>query len=146
MARFGPKKCKTCSGTNGVPEQVQLFQGLRPARIGQGRRLETSLPAGEPVSIKWDRRSCVFGYRFNADGGIAAPTVIYLPPESFGPGTKVVTDLRFELDLGELRLFLFNDGRSGPAEVSVTGGKVKVIDNTKYGKAYATVIKTIAAF
>ena len=29
LARFGPKKCKTCSGTDGVPEQVQSFAEIR---------------------------------------------------------------------------------------------------------------------
>jgi len=111
-------------------ENLSIFAEGTERAVAGWKRPYPMATAGEPVSIKWDRRSGVFGYRFNADGEIAAPTVIYLPPESFGPGTKVVTDLRFELDLGELRLFLFNDGRSGPAEVSVTGGNKKVVPDS----------------
>jgi hypothetical protein len=84
--------------------------------------------AGDPLSIEWNRKKGVFRYRFKADGSITAPTVIYIPEEQFSPEAKITltpsaTPMRFEYRHEEQRLFVFNDGYSGEAEITVKGKK-----------------------
>ena len=73
--------------------------------------------AGEPFAINWNYQQGIFHYRFKADSGIAAPTVIYLPAERFGPKSVITTTLRFEFKYEEQRLLIYNDGCGGEAEV-----------------------------
>jgi len=101
-------------------EDLSIFSEGKERAIAGWKRPYPMATAGEPVSIKWDSGKGVFRYRFRADGGIAEPTVIYLPAEWFGAETKVSTSLRFELQVEEQRLFLFNDGASGEVEVVIT--------------------------
>jgi len=75
--------------------------------------------AGVPVSFSWDREKGIFNYRFKADSAIAAPTVIYIPPE-FGPNAKITTELRHEYKPGEQRLLVYNDGKDGEIQVTVS--------------------------
>jgi hypothetical protein len=75
--------------------------------------------AGELLAITWNRKRGIFRCRFKADGAITAPTIIYLPADWFGPGTKVTPPLRFEHRHEEQRLLVFNDGFGGEVEVRV---------------------------
>ncbi|MCL2192979.1 MAG: cellulase family glycosylhydrolase, partial [Treponema sp.] len=103
-------------------EDLSIFSDGAERAVAGWKRPYPMATAGEPVSIKWDSGKGVFRYRFKADAGIAEPTVIYLPAERFGAGTKVDTGLRFELRLEEQRALVFNDGRTGEVEVFVIGG------------------------
>ena len=104
-------------------EDLSIFSEGRERAMAGWKRPYPMATAGEPLSIKWDHRKGVFRYRFLADGGIAAPTIIYLPGESFGPGTKVDAPLCFEFKREEQRLFVFNEGKNGEVEVVVMGDK-----------------------
>jgi hypothetical protein len=84
--------------------------------------------AGEPLSIKWNRKRGIFRYRFKADGSVTAPTVIYLPEERFGPAAKIIFNVstapaRSEYRPKEQRLLIFNDGKSGDVEIVVSVSK-----------------------
>jgi len=75
--------------------------------------------AGIPLLIKWNHRQGIFRCRYTADSAIAAPTVIYLPAERFGPQTTITAPLRCEFRREEQRLLIFNDGFGGEVEVVV---------------------------
>jgi len=102
-------------------EDLSIFSEGAERAVAGWKRPYPMATAGEPVSIRWDCRKGVFRYRFRADGGIAEPTVIYLPAERFGAGTKVDAESRFEFRREEQRLFVFNDGKAGEMDVVVTG-------------------------
>jgi hypothetical protein len=116
---------KTGDGWN--DEDLSIFSEEKERAIAGWKRPYPMASAGQPLSIKWDYKRGVFRYRFNADGAIAAPTIIYLPAEWFGPETKISalpmrTPLRFEHHQGEQRLLVFNDGFGGEAEITVVSG------------------------
>jgi hypothetical protein len=86
--------------------------------------------AGNPLSINWNRKRGEFIFRFNADKSIAAPSIIYLPTETFAPSKEVISpkietrtstggNLRWEYQHEEQRLFIYNDDYSGEAELKV---------------------------
>jgi hypothetical protein len=115
---------KTGDGWN--DEDLSIFSEEKERAIAGWKRPYPMVSAGQPLSIKWDNKRGIFRYRFKADGNIAAPTVIYLPAEWFGPETKISavpmsTPLRFEHHQGEQRLLVFNDGFGGEVEVVVSG-------------------------
>ena len=101
-------------------EDLSIFSEGKERAVAGWKRPYPMATAGEPLFIKWDRKKNVFRYRFKADGGISAPTVIYLPEEKRGQRAEVSAPLRFELCGDEQRLFVFNDGKSGEMEIAVT--------------------------
>ncbi|MDR0455375.1 MAG: cellulase family glycosylhydrolase [Treponema sp.] len=110
---------KTGDGWN--DEDLSIFSDGKERAAAGWKRPYPMATAGNPLSIKWNYRRGVFRYRYTADSGIAAPTVIYLPAEWFGPQTKVTASLRCEHRQEEQRLLVFNDGFGGEAEITVTG-------------------------
>jgi len=100
-------------------EDLSIFSEGKERATAGWKRPYPMATAGEPVSINWNRKKNVFHYRFNADGNITAPTVIYLPGENFGPKTAVNTSLRFEFSQDEQRLLVFNDGKTREVEIVV---------------------------
>jgi hypothetical protein len=81
--------------------------------------------AGKPLSFKY-KRKCNSGkryeliYRYNADGNISAPSIIFLPESIFDVSTKIEVyssktgaELRYELRHDEQSLLIYNDGYSG---------------------------------
>jgi hypothetical protein len=113
---------KTGDGWN--DEDLSIFSEEKERAIAGWKRPYPMASAGQPLSIKWDGQRGIFRYRFNANGAITSPTIIYLPAEWFGPETKISavpmrTPLRFEHLQGEQRLLVFNDGFGGEAEIVV---------------------------
>ncbi|MDR0290982.1 MAG: cellulase family glycosylhydrolase [Treponema sp.] len=114
---------KTGDGWN--DEDLSIFSEEKERAIAGWKRPYPMATAGQPLSTKWDCKRGIFRYRFIADGAIAAPGIIYLPAEWFGPETKIIvrptrTPLRFEYRQAEQRLMVFNDGYSGEGEVVVS--------------------------
>jgi len=99
-------------------EDLSIFSEGNERAADGWKRPYPMASAGEPLSISWDRRHGVFRYRFRADGAIGAPTVIYLPSDRFGPGSRIESPLRFDLLAAEQRLLIYNDGKSGETEVA----------------------------
>ena len=106
-------------------EDLSIFsEGAERASAGWKRPYPMA-SAGKPLSFKWNRKSGVFSFRFNADKNIAAPSVIYLPAETFGPSPKIQAQtangesLRHEYNFEEQRLSIYNGGYSGEAELKV---------------------------
>jgi hypothetical protein len=80
--------------------------------------------AGVPLLVRWDRTRAFFRYRFLADPAIEAPTEIYAPPEWLGsrPLLTVSEGLRGEYIEEERRIFVYNRGFEGEAEISAAPG------------------------
>jgi len=108
---------KTGDGWN--DEDLSIFSEGKERAAGGWKRPYPMATAGIPISFHWDRKKGIFNYRFKADSSIAAPTVIYIPPE-FGPDAAITTTLRYEYKPGEQRLLVYNDGKGGEFQLSVT--------------------------
>ena len=106
-------------GDNWNDEDLSIYSEGKERAIAGWKRPYPMATAGVPLLIKWNCEKNIFHFRFNADSAINAPTEIYLPAEFFGPQTKVETSLRYELKLEEQRLFIYNDGFGGEAELTV---------------------------
>jgi len=105
-------------------EDLSLFSEGRERATAGWKRPYPMATAGQPLSINWDRKHVSFHYRFSADGAIAAPSIIWLPQEFFGPSPLVEThaqraNLRWEYSEAEQKLLIYNDGYSGEAEIKV---------------------------
>jgi hypothetical protein len=101
-------------------EDLSIFSEGKERAAAGWKRPYPMATAGDPLSIKWNHQRGIFRYRYTADRGVAAPTVIYLPAEWFGSQTKITTSLRHEFKREEQRLLVFNDGFGGEAEIQVT--------------------------
>jgi len=81
--------------------------------------------AGKPLFFKWNRKRKEFLFHLDAYSGIKAPSVIFLPEETFGASPKIETltstgkIMRWEYKAEEQKLFVYNDGYSGEATVKV---------------------------
>jgi hypothetical protein len=118
-----------------TPSQGDRWNGedLSIVSEGKGRAMEGWLrpypmaTAGIPLLVKWDRKSRSFRFRFRAAPSIKAPTEIFAPPELFGAavtvsfqgGKETAASLNAEYRPGEGRIFIYNEGYEGEAEITV---------------------------
>jgi hypothetical protein len=123
----------TEAGDGWNDEDLSIFSEGAERALAGWKRPYPMATAGEPLLIKWDRKRGVFRYRFRADGGIAAPTVIYLPAGVFGPAPGIETRRlaggeaagasgtgpRWEYDPEAQRLCAYNGGCGGETEIVV---------------------------
>ena len=106
-------------------EDLSIFSEGRERAAGGWKRPYPMASAGEPLSIKWDRKKGEFTFRFNADKNITAPSIIYLPAEIFGPSPKIISGdpaaqkIRWEYNYEEQTLIIFNNDYSGEAEINI---------------------------
>jgi len=105
-------------GDNWNDEDLSIFSEGKERAAGGWKRPYPMATAGVPVSFHWDRKKGIFSYRFKADSAIAAPTVIYIPPE-FGPNAAITTTLRHEYKPEEQRLLVYNDGKEGEVQITI---------------------------
>ena len=106
-------------------EDLSIFSEGKERAVKGWKRPYPMATAGTPLLINWDRAHGEFIFHFIADKKITAPSIIYLPHETFGPSTKIEIStaggesLRWEYMRDDQRLFIFNDGYSGEAALSV---------------------------
>jgi len=106
------------TGDNWNDEDLSIFSEGKERAVGGWKRPYPMATAGIPIWFQWDRKKGFLEYFFKADGAIAAPTVIYIPPE-FGPNLVITTSLRHEYKPDEQRLLVYNDGKEGEALVTL---------------------------
>jgi len=82
--------------------------------------------AGIPLKFTWDWRNKYLYFRFRADPSLESPTEIFLPSLWFGekPSISAKTvdkdkELRSEYSSEGQRLFIYNDGYGGEAELRI---------------------------
>jgi hypothetical protein len=122
------------SGNEGPPGTTEppAAPGLRaePRAIRGWLRPYPMATAGTPLFLRWDYRKRRFRYRFRADSSIPAPTEIFAPPECFGenPRLRLTAEgpggeqLRAEYRKEERRIFIYNGGYGGEAELNAFPG------------------------
>jgi len=100
---------------------------LAPRAMGGWLRPYPMATAGIPLKFKWDREKTAFYFRFRADPNIQAPTEIFVPARWFAgePDISVTPagdsgSFRSKYVREEQRLFVYNDGYEGEAEVTVS--------------------------
>jgi hypothetical protein len=108
---------KTGDGWN--DEDLSIFSEGKERAAAGWKRPYPMATAGEPLSFSWDRKKGIFKYRFKADVSIAAPTIIYLPPD-FGPKATITTTLSYEYKPDEQRLLVYNNGKEGEILIILT--------------------------
>jgi hypothetical protein len=106
------------SGDGWNDEDLSIFSEGKERAIAGWKRPYPMATAGIPISFSWDRVKGIFNYRFKADSSIAAPTVIYIPPE-FSPNTLINIELRYEYKPDEQRLLVYNDGKEGEIQIII---------------------------
>ena len=119
-------------------EDLSIFSGGEDRAIGGWLRPYPMATAGAPLQFTWDRKKAAFYFRFRTEAAVDAPTEIFLPSRWFSaePVITIKTKgetggarpdlLRTEYRREEQRLFIYNDGYSGEAEVWIYGWGKKV--------------------
>ncbi|MDR2953258.1 MAG: cellulase family glycosylhydrolase [Treponema sp.] len=107
-------------GWNG--EDLSIFSEGEERAAAGWKRPYPMATAGKLLSFAWDRKRKLFVLHFYADKGITAPSVIYLPEETFGASPYIETrapcgKLRWEHKREERHLLLYNDGYEGEVEL-----------------------------
>jgi len=106
-------------------EDLSIFSEGKERAVAGWKRPYPMACAGKPLSFRWNLKRGEFFFHLDAYSGIKAPTVIYLPEETFGPSPKIeiITStgktLRWEYKSEEQKLLVYNDGYSGEAAVTV---------------------------
>jgi hypothetical protein len=122
------------SGDGWNDEDLSVFSGGKERAAAGWKRPYPMALAGEPLVIHWDRRRGIFRCRFRAESAIAAPTVVYLPVEQFGPSPRIAARtaaggvLRCEYHAEAQRLFVYNGGYGGEVALNVFAPAKRVRD------------------
>jgi hypothetical protein len=94
-------------------EDLSIFsQGKERAAAGWKRPYPVAT-AGKPVFFSWDKKRRKLNFHFNADKNIKAPTIIYLPAETFGTELKIETSLKYDYNRDEQQLLIYNNNHCG---------------------------------
>jgi hypothetical protein len=108
-------------------EDLSVFSEGNERAAAGWKRPYPMATAGEPLFFNWNKKRKKFVFCFNADSGIKAPTVIYLPDYIFASKLeiKIVTpagkSLRWEQNREEQKLFIYNDDYNGEALIKIRG-------------------------
>jgi len=106
-------------------EDLSIFSEGKERAVAGWKRPYPMACAGKPLSFKWNRKRKEFYFHMDAYSGIKAPSIVFLPEETFGasPKIEILTStgktMRWEYKAEEQKLFVYNDGYSGEATVKV---------------------------
>ncbi|MDR0502105.1 MAG: cellulase family glycosylhydrolase [Treponema sp.] len=104
-------------------EDLSIFSEGRERAAGGWKRPYPMASAGKPLFFKWDRTRGELIFRFIAEKNITAPSIIFIPAETFGPSVKIETsaaeNLRTEYKYEEQALFIYNGNYSGEAVIKI---------------------------
>ncbi|MCL2252650.1 MAG: cellulase family glycosylhydrolase [Treponema sp.] len=106
-------------------EDLSIFSEGKERAAAGWKRPYPMATAGELIFFNWNKKKKLFSFVFIADDKINAPTVIYLPHETFGSSPKIEIStatgdvIKQEYDCEEQRLLVYNDGYSGEVIITV---------------------------
>jgi hypothetical protein len=101
-------------------EDLSIFSEGRERAVAGWKRPYPMAVAGKLLKFKWDTKRKEFICIFEADKSIKAPSIIYLPSETFGASLKIETGgLRYEHNREEQHLLVYNDDFSGEVIIKV---------------------------
>jgi hypothetical protein len=107
-------------------EDLSIYSEGRGRAEGGWLRPYPMATAGTPLSIHWDRKTGRFRYRYRADGGIKAPTEVFIPPDYRAADIQVRTETpegaarlqaAYKNEVG--RVFVLNEGWDGEVELII---------------------------
>jgi len=114
-------------GDNWNDEDLSIFsEGKERAAAGWKRPYPMAV-SGKLEFFKWNKNRKIFTLSFYADSKIKAPSIIFLPFETFGSSVKVIVrsangasiSLRSEYNSEEQRLLIYNDDFNGEALIKI---------------------------
>jgi hypothetical protein len=111
------------TGDNWNDEDLSIFSEGEGRAMGGWLRPYPMAAAGTPLRFTWNRKKRIFSFRFQADDGCQAPTVIFLPALWFGAGSVVEINPALEFKREDQRLLVWNRGYGGEAVLSVRGSR-----------------------
>jgi len=100
-------------------EDLSIFSEGKERAAAGWKRPYPMATAGKPLYINWNMKKGEFNFRFIADKKITAPTIIYLPQDTFPASSIIKTSLRWDFKHEEQLLFIYNDNYSGEAALKV---------------------------
>jgi len=106
-------------------EDLSIFSEGRERAAAGWKRPYPMATAGRLIFFNWNRKRKEFTLRFFADKNIKAPSIIYLPVETFGLSPAIETrtasglSMRSEYNCEEQKLLVYNDDYSEEAEIKV---------------------------
>ncbi|MDR1215763.1 MAG: cellulase family glycosylhydrolase [Treponema sp.] len=98
-------------------EDLSIFSENKPRAMRGWLRPYPMATAGIPLRLSWNRKTGFFSYTFKADPSIEQPTEIFIPADCFKDTPLVVTDAPLESKIDTQRVYLYNNGFAGEAEV-----------------------------
>ncbi len=110
-------------------EDLSIFSENSERAASGWKRPYPMATAGKPLFFSWNKKRKKIVFYFNAESGIKAPTVIYLPEYIFAsePKIEIVTPtgavLHWEHNREEQKLFIYNGDYNGEALVKITNNK-----------------------
>jgi len=105
-------------------EDLSIFSEGRERAAAGWKRPYPMATAGKLISFNWNRKRREFLMNFTADKNITAPSLIYLPAETFGASPKIEINangknLKHEYSHEEQILLIYNDDCSDEVKIKV---------------------------
>ena len=102
-------------------EDLSIFSEGKERAAAGWKRPYPMATAGKPLVINWNRKRSVFTFIYDADNTVKAPTIIYLPYDSFGASPKISINvpLMYEYRHSDQQLFVYNNEYNGEIKVII---------------------------
>ena len=106
-------------------EDLSIFSEGKERAAAGWKRPYPAATAGEIYSFSWNRKKEKFIFNYKAVSAVKAPTIIYLPQETFGGKIKITiqtnpaASLRSEHNIEDQHLLIYNGDYNGDVTVTV---------------------------
>ncbi|MCL2176041.1 MAG: cellulase family glycosylhydrolase [Treponema sp.] len=102
-------------------EDLSIFSEGKERAAAGWKRPYPMATAGKPLAVNWNRKRRVFTFSYNADNSIKAPTIIFLPSDTFGASPKISINvpLKHEYKHDEQQLLVYNNDYNGEVNILI---------------------------